>query len=86
MTTRRAECSCGQLSVTCVGEPFRVGVCHCFGCKQKTGSALGSAPGFESAARAPALVFSNRTQLHKLKSTIAIRCQLRKFCAYVWPV
>ena len=41
MTTRRAECSCGQLSATCTGEPLRIAVCHCLACKRKTGSAFG---------------------------------------------
>ena len=41
MTTRRAECSCGQLSATCSGEPVRIAVCHCLACKRKTGSAFG---------------------------------------------
>ena len=41
MTTHRAQCSCGQLTVTCTGAPIRVAVCHCFACKQKTGSAFG---------------------------------------------
>ena len=41
MTTRRAECSCGQLSATCSGEPYRIAVCHCLSCKRKTGSAFG---------------------------------------------
>jgi len=40
-TTRRAECSCGQLSATCSGEPVRIAVCHCLACKRKTGSAFG---------------------------------------------
>jgi hypothetical protein len=37
---RRAECSCGQLSATCRGEPVRVSVCHCLACKRRTGSAF----------------------------------------------
>ncbi|MGA9721244.1 MAG: GFA family protein [Candidatus Binatus sp.] len=41
MTTRRAQCSCGQISVTCSGEPVRIAVCHCLACKRKTGSAFG---------------------------------------------
>jgi hypothetical protein len=41
MTTRRAECSCGQLSAACSGEPVRIAVCHCLACKRKTGSAFG---------------------------------------------
>src|SRR5258708_6682127 len=40
MVTRRAECSCGQLSATCSGEPVRVSVCHCLSCKRRTGSAF----------------------------------------------
>jgi hypothetical protein len=37
---RRAQCSCGQLSATCAGEPFRVSVCHCLECKRRSGSAF----------------------------------------------
>ncbi len=40
MTSRRAACSCGQLSVVCEGEPVRVSVCHCLACQQRTGSVL----------------------------------------------
>lgn len=40
MVMRRAECSCGQLSATCVGEPVRISVCHCLDCKRRTGSAF----------------------------------------------
>jgi hypothetical protein len=39
MTTRRAECTCGQLSATCSGEPT-VAVCHCLACKRRSGSAF----------------------------------------------
>ena len=41
MSMRRAECSCGQLTATCAGEPYRIAVCHCLACKRKTGSAFG---------------------------------------------
>lgn len=40
--TRRATCSCGQLQLTCRGEPVRISVCHCFSCQQRTGSAFGA--------------------------------------------
>jgi hypothetical protein len=40
MVTRRAECSCGQLSASCSGEPIRISVCHCLACKRRTGSAF----------------------------------------------
>jgi len=40
MITRRAECSCGQLSAICSGEPIRIAVCHCLACKRHSGSAF----------------------------------------------
>ncbi len=39
--TRRAACCCGQLNLTCQGEPVRVSLCHCLACQQRTGSAFG---------------------------------------------
>lgn len=42
MTTRRASCSCGQLTVSCNGDPVRISVCHCLACQQRTGSAFGA--------------------------------------------
>ncbi|HEX9905358.1 MAG TPA: aldehyde-activating protein, partial [Propylenella sp.] len=36
MSTRRASCSCGQLSVTCEGEPVRISMCHCLACQRRT--------------------------------------------------
>ena len=47
MTTRRAACSCGQLNLTCVGEPVRVGLCNCIECQRRTGSVFGNAARFE---------------------------------------
>lgn len=38
MTTRTASCSCGQLHLTCEGEPVRVSICHCLECQKRTGS------------------------------------------------
>ena len=38
MTTRNAICSCGQLRLTCTGEPVRISICHCLACQQRTGS------------------------------------------------
>jgi hypothetical protein len=38
---RRAQCSCGQLRVTCEGEPVRVSMCHCHACQRRTGSVFG---------------------------------------------
>jgi hypothetical protein len=41
MTARIASCACGQLRITCEGEPIRVSICHCFDCQRRTGSAFG---------------------------------------------
>jgi hypothetical protein len=38
MTERVASCSCGQLRVTCEGEPVRISICHCLECQKRTGS------------------------------------------------
>jgi hypothetical protein len=42
MTSRRAACCCGQLRLTCAGEPIRVSICHCLACQQRTGSVFGT--------------------------------------------
>jgi hypothetical protein len=44
MTTlsRKASCSCGQLSAVAAGEPVRVSVCHCIACQRRTGSVFGA--------------------------------------------
>jgi hypothetical protein len=41
MATRRASCSCGQLTVEVEGDPVRVSICHCLGCQLRTGSVFG---------------------------------------------
>ena len=46
MTTRTASCACGQLSITCAGEPQRVSLCHCLDCQRRSGSAFGVAAFF----------------------------------------
>lgn len=38
MTSRTASCSCGQIRVTCEGEPARISICHCLECQKRTGS------------------------------------------------
>lgn len=38
MTSRTASCSCGQLRLTCAGEPVRISICHCLECQKRTGS------------------------------------------------
>lgn len=41
MSSRRAGCHCGQLKLSCSGEPLRVSMCHCLDCQRRTGSAFG---------------------------------------------
>ena len=41
MSARRAACHCGQLQLSCRGEPVRVSMCHCLDCQRRTGSAFG---------------------------------------------
>jgi hypothetical protein len=41
MTERTATCACGQLQIRVEGEPKFVGVCSCFECQRRTGSAFG---------------------------------------------
>lgn len=36
--TRRAACSCGQLSALVSGDPLRVSICHCLHCQRRSGS------------------------------------------------
>jgi hypothetical protein len=40
-TSRIAECRCGQLQISCVGDPVRVSICHCLACQRRTGSPFG---------------------------------------------
>jgi hypothetical protein len=47
MTIRRAACSCGQLHLTCEGEPVRVSMCHCLECQRRTGGVFGNQAWFE---------------------------------------
>jgi len=47
---RTASCSCGQLTAVAIGEPIRVGVCHCLACQRRTGSVFGVQARFPSAA------------------------------------
>ena len=44
--TRRATCSCGQLSIEVHGEPLGVGVCHCLACQRRTGSVFATLASF----------------------------------------
>jgi hypothetical protein len=43
---RTATCACGNLRVTCEGEPRKVSLCHCLACQKRTGSTYGVAAFF----------------------------------------
>ena len=43
---RTASCACGNLRVTCEGEPRKVSLCHCLACQRRTGSPYGVAAFF----------------------------------------
>jgi len=38
---REAACQCGQLVLSCSGEPAAVSLCHCLDCQRRTGSVFG---------------------------------------------
>lgn len=46
MASREAACHCGQLRLEVEGDPFVVGICHCFACQRRTGSAFGMQAAF----------------------------------------
>src|ERR1700730_8605711 len=58
MLSRTASCSCGQLRIQVEGEPQGVGLCHCFACQRRTGSAFAELASFSS----PFKVFGNATE------------------------
>ncbi|HKP62878.1 MAG TPA: GFA family protein [Polyangiales bacterium] len=49
MTTRKASCSCGQLTLEVSGEPVRISMCHCLACQRRTGSTYGAQARFPTA-------------------------------------
>lgn len=46
MPRRLARCVCGQLTVSCSGDPAQVSLCHCLACQRRTGSTYGIAAFF----------------------------------------
>lgn len=45
--TRIAKCHCGEVEITCLGEPDPVVICHCELCQRRTGSLFNIAAWFE---------------------------------------
>jgi hypothetical protein len=50
MSDRLAACACGQLRVTCIGDPVRLSICHCLDCQRRTGSVFGTQARFPRAS------------------------------------
>ncbi len=50
MATRKAACSCGQLTLVAEGEPTRISMCHCLACQRRTGSVFGTQARFPKAS------------------------------------
>jgi len=46
MSPRTGTCACGQLRVTCKGDPVKISLCHCLECQRRTGSTYGIAAFF----------------------------------------
>ena len=46
MNERTAACDCGQVHVTCQGDPASVSLCHCLSCQRRTGGPFGVAAFF----------------------------------------
>jgi hypothetical protein len=46
-TSRSARCHCGQLELSCAGDPKRISMCHCLDCQRRTGSAFSVAVFYE---------------------------------------
>ena len=47
MSTRHAACNCGQLHLTCEGEPVRISMCHCLECQRRTGGIFSNQAWFQ---------------------------------------
>lgn len=63
MSNRMASCSCGQLRLTCVGEPVRISICHCLECQRRTGSIFATQARF---ARADVTIAGGSTSWTRL--------------------
>lgn len=49
MQQRKASCHCGNLILTCKGDPQFVAMCHCQACQRRTGSAFSLGAWFDQA-------------------------------------
>ena len=50
MSQVTASCMCGDVRITASGEPYRVGLCHCFDCRKHHGALFFAAAMFPADA------------------------------------
>jgi hypothetical protein len=76
MTTRQADCSCGQLHLTIEGEPSRTSMCHCLECQRRTGGVISNQARF----RREQVTFAGKATAWMRTAEIRRRChrQLRR--------
>jgi hypothetical protein len=51
MSSRKATCVCGQLTIEVEGEPRGVGLCHCLACQRRTGGVFAALAAFAAPYR-----------------------------------
>lgn len=49
MTVHTGGCLCGEVRVAAIGEPYRVGICHCLDCRKHHGALFYAAAIFPEA-------------------------------------
>ncbi|MFC6635359.1 GFA family protein [Microbulbifer taiwanensis] len=74
----RAQCCCGELAIEVLGSPKRFGVCHCYNCRRRTGSAFGASAYFDLAQVKEILGASS---VYGFESKHSKGSQRRYFCA-----
>jgi hypothetical protein len=80
---RAAACNCGQLRLTCEGQPIRVSMCHCLECQRRTGAVFGNQAWFQrqqiTATSGEATEFTRPVRLRSL-GDIPVLPDLRLSC------
>ena len=74
--TRIAQCACGGITASTVGEPEIVSLCHCLACQRRTGSPFGVGGYFVRGA----VTFSGKTKTFVRKVENTARTITNHFC------
>ena len=74
--TRVAQCACGGVTATTVGEPDAVSLCHCLACQRRTGSPFGVGAYFPHSA----VTLSGKTKTFVRKVEHTDRTITNHFC------